>query len=242
MERRAFLELLAAAPLAPAASEKAATPAYKVVSRFAPAAAPGMPGPFPGRVVSVRSPRAVEEGSLAIDPAAVREMMERGMRELTGEASVRDAWRRFFEPRDVVGVKVNAGGYPWVVSSHAVVGETVRRLMEVGIPASQIVVFERFQNQLDNVDYAVTLPRGVAIHAPEKGNRRAENRGYDPDTYVEVDFFGEDDTRSNMTRLVTQRLTKIVNVPNMKDHGASGATGCLKNIAYGSFSNVARSH
>jgi hypothetical protein len=242
MERRAFLELLAAAPLAPAASEKAATPAYKVVSRFAPAAAPGMPGPFPGRVVSVRSPRAVEEGSLAIDPAAVREMMERGMRELTGEASVRDAWRRFFEPRDVVGVKVNAGGYPWVVSSHAVVGETVRRLMEVGIPASQIVVFERFQNQLDNVDYAVTLPRGVAIHAPEKGNRRAENRGYDPDTYVEVDFFGEDDTRSNMTRLVTQRLTKIVNIPNMKDHGASGATGCLKNIAYGSFSNVARSH
>jgi uncharacterized protein (DUF362 family) len=28
----------------------------------------------------------------------------------------------------------------------------------------------------------------------------------------------------------------------MKDHGASGVTGCLKNIAYGSFSNVARSH
>jgi uncharacterized Fe-S center protein len=28
----------------------------------------------------------------------------------------------------------------------------------------------------------------------------------------------------------------------MKDHGAAGVTGCLKNIAYGSFSNVARSH
>ena len=28
----------------------------------------------------------------------------------------------------------------------------------------------------------------------------------------------------------------------MKDHGATGATGCLKNIAYGSFSNVARTH
>jgi uncharacterized Fe-S center protein len=45
-----------------------------------------------------------------------------------------------------------------------------------------------------------------------------------------------------MLRLVTQRLTKVVNIPNMKDHGATGATGCLKNVAYGCFSNVARSH
>jgi uncharacterized Fe-S center protein len=28
----------------------------------------------------------------------------------------------------------------------------------------------------------------------------------------------------------------------MKDHQAAGVTGCLKNIAYGNFSNVARSH
>ena len=28
----------------------------------------------------------------------------------------------------------------------------------------------------------------------------------------------------------------------MKDHAASGVTGCLKNMAYGNFSNVARSH
>jgi len=45
-----------------------------------------------------------------------------------------------------------------------------------------------------------------------------------------------------MMRLVSRRLTKIVNIPNMKDHGASGVTGCLKNLAYGSFSNVARTH
>jgi uncharacterized Fe-S center protein len=45
-----------------------------------------------------------------------------------------------------------------------------------------------------------------------------------------------------MVRLVTEKLTKIINVPNMKDHGAAGVTGCLKNIAYGDFSNVARSH
>ena len=43
-------------------------------------------------------------------------------------------------------------------------------------------------------------------------------------------------------RLVADTLTKIVNVPNMKEHQAAGVTGCLKNIAYGNFSNVDRSH
>ena len=37
-------------------------------------------------------------------------------------------------------------------------------------------------------------------------------------------------------------LTKIINVPNLKEHQAAGVTGCLKNIAYGNYSNVDRSH
>ena len=82
----------------------------------------------------------------------------------------------------------------------------------------------------------------MQIVAAERANRNADNSGYDPATYLEADLFGEEDTRSNMMRLVSQRLTKIINIPNMKDHGATGVTGCLKNIAYGSFSNVARTH
>ena len=201
-----------------------------------------MPGPWPGRVVSLRSPRCLDEAGVVVDADVVREMMDRGMRALTGEPTTLAAWRRFFEPGDVVGIKVNAGGVPHVVSNPAIVAETCRQLMAVGVPPAQIVVFERFQNQLDGIGYPAHLPEGVEVYAAEAGNRRTENRAYDPATYVEVDFFGEEDTRSNMMRLVSQRLTKIVNIPNMKDHGATGATGCLKNVAYGCFSNVARSH
>jgi hypothetical protein len=242
MDRRTFLELLAAAPLATRLRAEGADPVYRVVSGYAPAAVPGMPGPWPGRVVSVKSPRCLDAAGRVVDVEVVREMMDRGMRALTGEATVPGAWRRLFEPSDVVGIKVNAGGVPHVVSSPAIVAETCRQLMAVGVPASSIVVFERFQNQLDGIDYGPHLPEGVTVFAAEKGNRRTENSAYDPATYVEVDFFGEDDTRSNMMRLVTQKLTKIVNIPNMKDHGATGVTGCLKNVAYGCFSNVARSH
>src|SRR5215813_283125 len=242
MKRRTFVQLLAATPLAPTIQAKWDAPKYKVVTPYKPAAMPGMPGPYPGKVVSVKSAKCLSEDGLKIDGEVVREMMERGMRALTGEAKTIDSWRRFFTPDDVVGVKVNAGGRPWVVSSHEVVAETIRNLMAVGVKPQQIYIYERFQGQLDQVNYAPSLPEGVNIFAAERANARNDNQNYDPRVYVEADFFGEDDTRSNMMRLVSQKLTKIINIPNMKDHGATGATGCLKNIAYGSFSNVARTH
>ena len=246
MDRRAFVRLMAAAPFAPALPAGSAPadglPKLRVVTAFKPAAVPGMPGPYPGRVVAVQSERSVDTETSAANDEVVREMMARGMCALTGEKTPEAAWRRFVEPSDVVGIKVNCGGHPWCVSAYEIVADIVRNLGAVGVPPTQVYVYERFQNQLDNVNYAPHLPEGVRIVAAETANRRADNRGYDPATYVEADLFGEEDTRSNMMRLVTQKLTKIINVPNMKDHGATGATGCLKNIAYGSFSNVARTH
>ena len=235
--------MLAAAPLVPASRLAAETaPKVKIVTRHAAAAQPGMPGPYRGRVVAVHSERAVDADSSAANDEVVREMLSRGMRQLTGAESDREAWRRFFEPEDVVGIKVNCGGHPWVVSDHGLVAEVIRQLGAAGVPPEQVYIYERFQNQMDNVNYAPHVPKGVKIVAAESANRRTDNAGYDPATYVEADLFGEEDTRSNMMRLVSRTLTKIINIPNVKDHGATGATGCLKNIAYGSFSNVARTH
>jgi hypothetical protein len=241
MDRRDFVRLLGAAPLARTVAADT-VPKLKIVSRYAPAAVPGMPGPWPGRVVAVHSERCVDTETSAANDEVVREMMARGMRQLTGASTTAEAWRRLFEPKDVVGLKVNCGGHPWCVSDHGLVAETIRQLMAVGIPAENVYIYERFQNQMDNVNYAPHVPAGVKIVAAESANRRADNSGYDPATYVEGDLFGEEDTRSNMMRLVSEKLTKVVNIPNVKDHGATGATGCLKNIAYGSFSNVARTH
>jgi hypothetical protein len=241
MDRRDFVRLLGAAPLARTVAADT-TPKLKIVSRYAPAAVPGMPGPHPGRVVTVHSERCVDTESNEANDEVVREMMAQGMRRLTGAATTVEAWRRFFEPKDVVGLKVNCGGHPFCVSDHGLVAEVIRQLGAVGVPPENVYIYERFQNQMDNVNYAPHVPAGVNIVAAEAFNRRSDNAGYDPATYVEGDLFGEEDTRSNMMRLVSEKLTKIINIPNVKDHGATGATGCLKNIAYGSFSNVARTH
>jgi hypothetical protein len=242
MNRRTFVRLLAATPLAARFQVRPGLPALKVVSHYTPAAVPGMPGPYPGRVVLVTSDKSVDTATGAANSEVVREMMAQGMRTLTGASTTAEAWRRFFVPSDVVGIKVNCGGYPHVISAYEIVAETVTQLMAIGVSRSQIYVYERFQNQLDEVNYAPHLPEGLQIVAAERANRNTDNSGYDPETYLEATLFGEEDTRSNMMRLVSKRLTKIINIPNMKDHGATGVTGCLKNVAYGSFSNVARTH
>jgi uncharacterized protein (DUF362 family) len=239
MERRTFLQMLAAAPLV-FDNPPLALPQYRRVSPYEPGRVPGMPGPYPGKVISARSRKCIDESTGKVDAAVVREMVARGMCELTGRSQALEAWKSFFVPEDVVGIKVNCGGRPDVVSSPEIVVEIIRNLQAVGLKPEQIIIYERFQSQLNDVNYTPHLPKGVEIAAAEKG--RGDNRGYDPAVYVEAEFFGEEDTRSNLMKLVSQRLTKIINVPNMKDHGASGVTGCLKNIAYGSFSNVARSH
>jgi uncharacterized protein (DUF362 family) len=243
MDRRTFVRLLGAVPFLPERFQlHTDLPPLKVVSSYKPAAVPGMPGPYRGRVVAVKSEKSVDTSTGAANDRVVREMMGRGMQTLTGAASVPDAWKQFFQPSDVVGIKVNCGGYPNCVSAYEIVAEVVRQLTGVGVPVSQIYVYERFQNQMDEVNYAAHLPEGVQTVAAERANRNVDNSGYDPAVYLEADLFGEEDTRSNMMRLVTKRVTKIINIPNMKDHGATGVTGCLKNIAYGSFSNVARTH
>jgi hypothetical protein len=253
MERRTFVKLLASTPLVAregtdnaVAPPERVIPPHKAITPFksvaTTATALGMPGPYPGQVVSVKSEKSLSADGQQINAEIVREMMERGMRELTGARQTIDAWREFIRPEDNVGIKVNVVGHPWCVSSHAVVAETVRNLLAVGVRPQQIYIYDRFLDQLDAVNYRPHVPEGVKFVAAERSNVGESSRQYDPRVYLESDLFGEDNTRSNLMKLISQRLTKIISIPNMKDHGATGVTGCLKNIAYGGYSNVARTH
>lgn len=231
------MQVAAAAPLLASPVDE---PVYRVVTSYKPAPVPGMPGPYPGQVVRVHSENSIDTASAKVNRDIVKHMIAAGIQALTGDARSEDAWARFVSPKDVVGIKVNCSGAPQIRSSPELVAEIAASLIAAGVPAKQIYVYERFENQLQSVNYDRHLPAGVNLYAVETARQSILN--YDPKTYVETSFFGEDDTRSNVARLVSQTLTKIINVPNLKEHQASGVTGCLKNIAYGNYSNVARSH
>ena len=241
MQRRHFLQTASALGLTQAASAaREDVPKYRLVTPYGKEGNMGMPGLFPGSLVSVHAPKSFDPAADKADPATVEAMLDRCMAALTGEKTAAAAWRRFFNPQDTVGIKLNCSGAPQIMSHPSVVAAIVKNLVAVGVPAKNIWLYERFPDQVRTVGYPSWLPEGVNILAAETS--RGSLRNYDPRVYAEVNFFGEEDTRSCLVRLISERLTKIINVPNMKDHGASGVTGCLKNIAYGSFHNVARSH
>ncbi|TAM81667.1 MAG: DUF362 domain-containing protein [Acidobacteria bacterium] len=198
----------------------------------------GMPGLFPGRVVEVVDPQSITNNHVA--QPVVQSMLERGMRELTGKGSVEDAWRLFIQPADVVGIKINPSGAPACYSSPEIVREIIRAVEMVGVPAHNIVVYDRYSFEVQLGSYRAFLPLGVRLVGIENG--MFDLSGYDMNVYCQADFFGEWETRSYLAQVVSQEVTKIINVPTLKDHSAAGVTGCLKNLGYGSFNNVARSH
>jgi uncharacterized protein (DUF362 family) len=198
----------------------------------------GMPGLFPGRVVEVADKRAIVNNR--VSQPAVHEMLERGLKELTGENSTTAAFAKFVEPGDVVGIKINPSGAPACCSSPEIVREIIAGVQSAGVPVQNIVVYDRFGYEIDLGSYQVLLPPGIEIVGVQDGLLDAA--GYDANVYCDMNFFGEWETRSYMASIVASRVTKIINVPTMKDHSAAGVTGCLKNVAYGTFNNVARSH
>jgi uncharacterized protein (DUF362 family) len=240
LDRRTFLITAAASPLLANVPSSRSIPQYRIVTREAFRNAVFSTPRYPGQAVRVEGERAINEQTNTIDATVVRSMLSRGMCELTGASDSREAWSHFISPADVVGIKVNCSGAPKINSSPELVGAIVDSLIAVGVPAHNVYIYDRFENQMQIVKYSDSVAKGVQLATAE--HSRESILGYDPFTYVEVDFFGEDDTRSNLFRLVPERFTKIINVPTMKEHRAAGVTGCLKNIAYGSFSNVARSH
>jgi hypothetical protein len=128
MNRRTFLQVAAAAPAVLSAEDRK-IPKYRIVSHYAPAAQPGMPGPYPGQVVSVHAEQSIDVATEKPNAAVVGEMMARGMRALTGAADVRDAWARFITPSDVVGIKVNCSGAPGIMSTPEVSGTGQQRAL-----------------------------------------------------------------------------------------------------------------
>ena len=196
-----------------------------------------MPGPYPGRVVTVHSPRCIDEATEKVDVPTVQAMIASGMTTLTGDKDPRDSWARFFNAQDFVGIKVNClrrAGRDVDAGS----GGGDREQPDHGRRQAGQHRDPRARRRADPAAEVRPVRRRPAFAS----NPRTPGWASIRTSTSEANFFGEDDTRSYLIRMVTEQFTKIINVPNMKDHGASGVTGCLKNIAYGEFNNVARSH
>jgi uncharacterized protein (DUF362 family) len=198
----------------------------------------GMPGLFLGRVVEISDPDSIVGNR--VSQSIVGRMLEQGMKELTGESSAAAAWSKFIESTDVVGIKINPSGAPACCSSPEIIREIISGVESAGVPAHNIFVYDRYPDEIRLGGYRKLLPHEVRVVGIR--NKLDKDSGYDPHVFCQADFFGEWETRSYMAGIVANKVNKIINVPTTKDHSAAGVTGCLKNLGYGTFNNVARSH
>jgi len=225
-----------------------------------------LPGPFPGRVVRITDRRVLKGDQ--VRPRVVRRMFADGITQLTGKP-MGDSFRIFFEPGDVVGIKVNPVGPPLINTRLELVDAVIAWLTECGLPADRIVVWDRFDAMLRSAGFTAERFPGVRIAAlqsmgegsnflgpdgrhisadsfdPEvfyfvKGVEGKGVRGYrDDEYYLNQHVFNGE--YSYYGKLVTRELTKIINLAVFKNtgHGISMAT---KNLGYGALANTGRLH
>ena len=118
----------------------------------------GVPGPYPGRVIEARNPAMIRDGKK--NREAIKATVDRGMKELTGADDAVEAWRSFFEPGDVVGIKMNPVGNPLAPTlSSELMLEVIEGLKAAGVKTKDMFVFERYRDEFIGRRHAQGRPR-----------------------------------------------------------------------------------
>jgi hypothetical protein len=200
------------------------------------------------RVVLVRDPTAMD--SFTADATKVHAMVAAGINTLTGEKDEAAAWRHFVSSNDTVGIKINTQAGPLQSTRRAVVEAIAQGLCAAGVATTNIYVFDRDPIQMRAAGYlrtgATNQMREVSI---------IDGTGWEPIAYFQDNLagkliwgdllFGKDldqdlSKRSHLPKLVTETITKLINVPVLQNHEVCGLAGCLYNLSLGMVDNTRR--
>lgn len=187
--------------------------------------------PAPGgksRVVIARDPALRGSGS-APDSARLAKLLDRAVQSFLDSDSPIEAWKRVVRPGEVVGLKVNCLAGRGISTNVTLVEAICERLQQAGIPARDIVIWDRLNADLESAGFRPASQPG-----------RIRTLGNDVLGYEEeLSVYG------SAGSLVSQTLTRVchavINLPVLKDHGIVGVTMALKNM-FGAIHNPNKYH
>lgn len=227
-----------------------------------------LPGPFPGRVIEVADDKAMPESKP--DAAVIKAMVEKGIRELTGK-DMTESFKLFFTTDDVVGLKVNPVGPGLISTRLEVVDGVIDWLQKSGLPRRNIIIWDRFDYMLKDAGFTAERYPGIGIEGLQTMDEAAaegktqDNRqwlkadgthvsvpNFDQEAFYWADVEGPKDLpylnqhvfngkHSYFGKLITKKLTKIINLPVFKNTG-NAISMATKNIGYGAVCNTNRLH
>jgi uncharacterized protein (DUF362 family) len=186
------------------------------------------------RVVEVFAPGVVS-GDFKCKSGHLKGMVERGVKELTGESNLAEAWSCFVKPEDMVGIKLNSWGGRLISSKMGIMEAVVEGVRMAGVPADRIIVWDQVEENL----LKYMKRRNIE---PEEGGIRFRGcvknltkESYEKDKTIEgfdtepVAFpWG----RIRIAELLENELTAVINLPVLKQHDTAGVSGAMKNISH----------
>ena len=171
---------------------------------------------------------SVGEVDPAVDQSVLNSMLASGIRAFTGASSEAAAWKKLFKPSDVVGIKVNALFRVNASTHPEVVASIIAGLKLAGVKEENIIVWDRNDRELTQGGFAINRSgKGVACYGTEGE--------YEAEPTKQGSFNGK------LSRILTEKITALINVPILKDHSISGVTCAMKNH-YGSHNNPGDHH
>ncbi len=181
------------------------------------------------RVIVARDD-ALTRGAVDEHRERIRTLLDASMQKLTGASDAASAWRRFFKPSERIGIKVNTLG---LATQPAVADAIVSGLRAAGVPAEHIIIWDRFDVELDNAGYKLN-----------KSSGGVKCRGTDAEHYGSgyqdsIETSGE--IGSAFSRIVAEEVDALICVPVLKDHNLAGVSLGLKNW-FGAIHNPNKYH
>lgn len=193
------------------------------------------------RVVRIRNPDAtngsVGKDNVNLDGAAVREMVEQGIRKLTNSVTVKEAWEEIIpDPGKKVAIKVNCQ-VTGIYTKAKVVSAVTEGLISRGVPPSNIIIYDLTDNAFAYAGFEKNRGTGIKVGTCN------ELGGYSWTTWFKAPFpFVGNKFCKVLAGEGAYGCDYLINMPVLKAlDGYSGVSISMKNH-FGSLSSPSRLH
>jgi hypothetical protein len=191
-------------------------------------------------------------------PAVVRTMVDAAVMGATGKPNITAAWLSLVTTKDIVGIKVAAGPGAMGGTHPEVVRAVAQGLQEAGIPAAHIIVWDRNREDLAAAGFSENDPdfrlqwvdpttgydRNAVLTAPVLGRLIWGDSKFGDKKGTRIEDLTASGVQLSSTSyyasVLSQKVTKVINMPSLCDSFMCGLNGSLANMTLWNVDNWRR--